>query len=227
MDDKEKFYVNLSTVDIVSLVDSPVLEFVDGVSVQDPTALLTNCDVDEDVDIDVDSCCKGGASFLKVRISDTLTTPGILTANATLAASSDCDYKKSTNTVRFVSCSDECLDPFVENECAISWDSVEVIARAEICFGVWDGASNRVNFGSKMPTNLNLFFVPQDSVAFPIQSAELHTSCSRPIYAPYAQPFTQNYCNPSSVVEPLNLDELSTALSGFYLEFVDGVSLSE
>jgi hypothetical protein len=39
----EKFYVNLSAVDISSLVDSPVLEFIDGVSVKDPTALLTNC----------------------------------------------------------------------------------------------------------------------------------------------------------------------------------------
>ena len=39
----ENFYVNLSSVDLSSLVDSLVLEFVDGVSGKDPTALLFNC----------------------------------------------------------------------------------------------------------------------------------------------------------------------------------------
>jgi hypothetical protein len=48
MDEIENFYVNLSFVDIASLVDSPVLEFVDGVSGKDPTALLSNCNCSSD-----------------------------------------------------------------------------------------------------------------------------------------------------------------------------------
>ena len=43
MGEIENFYVNLSSVNLASSVDSPVLEFVDGVSGKDPTALLSNC----------------------------------------------------------------------------------------------------------------------------------------------------------------------------------------
>jgi hypothetical protein len=222
-DDEENFYVDLSVVNIGSLVDSPVLEFVDGVSAKDPTSTLTDCRTYPVAEEEADTCCKGGASFLKVRVGNTA-APGILTADSTLVVPSDCSYDQSTNTVRFVSCSDDCLDPFGSQACTDAWGSVAVFAGAEICFGVWDEEEKRIDFGSKMPTNLNLFYI-EDTEGL-IQSAELHTSCSKPLEAPYAQPFTED-CDPSVAGEPLNLGDISSESQAFYLAFVDGVSLGE
>jgi hypothetical protein len=220
-DDEENFYVDLSVIEIGNLVESPVLEFVDGVSAKDPTSILTNCGTYPVVEEEADTCCKGGASFLKVRVGNT-STAGILTADSTLIGSSDCKYDESTNTVRFVSCSDDCLDPFGSQACTNVSESVDVVAGKEVCFGVWDEEEKRIDFGSKMPTNLNLFYIEDGK----IQSAEVHTSCSKPLEAPYAQPFTED-CDPSAAGESVNLDEISNEPQAFYLAFVDGVSRGE
>lgn len=107
-------------------------------------------------------------------------------------------------------------------ECSESSDQEEVLLGDDICFGSWDEEANRIDFGSKMGTNVEMFFVPDDTDSFPVQSAYLHTSCSKPIYPSWAAVFAED-CD-SSEASLVNLDEVLAGSLGFCVAFVDGVS---
>jgi len=228
------FYIDVSIIDIGSVIDHPVLIFIDGVGAKFPTSLFTDCDSENNYKDEDNTCCKGGATFLKVRVGGT-TVAGSLTTNKTYAT--DCHYAESSSsssskssgsksnkgsTVRFVSCEDECLDPFNDVECDEPLDQWEVLTGEDICFGSWDNETNRFDYGSKMVTNLEMFFVPDDTSLFPVQSAYIHTSCSKPVYPNWAAVFAE-YCD-SSDSSLVNLNETSASSLGFHLAFIDGVS---
>jgi hypothetical protein len=99
-----------------------------------------------------------------------------------------------------------------------------VLPGEDICFGSWDETTKRIDFGSKMSTNVEMFFVPDNTDSFPVQSAYIHTSCSKPIYPTWAQVFSDD-CD-SSDGNLVNLDDVSAGAldSSFHLAFIDGVS---
>ena len=128
--------------------------------------------------------------------------------------------------IRFVSCDDDCLDPFGNVECSESFDEYPVGGDNgdEVCFGSWNDETNRIDFDVKMPTNVELFFVPNDADSYVVQSAYIHTSCSKPVYPNWATVFAED-CSASDSSYEVNLDNVASPGSlGLYVAFVDGVS---
>jgi hypothetical protein len=106
-----------------------------------------------------------------------------------------CGSKSSYNgsAIRFVSCDDDCLDPFGTVECGESFEESPVSGDGdEVCFGSGNQETNRIDFGSKMATNVELFSVPSDEDSNVVQSAYIHTSCSKPVYPNWATVFAQD-----------------------------------
>jgi hypothetical protein len=234
------FYIDTSIIDIESMIDHPVLVFVDGTSRKSPTALFTNCNEDKEEYSKEEHCCKKGVSYLQVRV-DGISIAGSLTVNATKAigcqdlnggsnggssSKKGGGSKSSSNgsVIRFVSCDDDCLDPFGTVECGESFDESPVSGDGdEVCFGSWNQETNRIDFGSKMPTNVELFFVPSDEDSYVVQSAYIHTSCSKPVYPNWATVFAEDCSSSDSSV--VNLDNVASSGSlGLHVAFIDGVS---
>jgi hypothetical protein len=137
-----------------------------------------------------------------------------------------CGSKSSYNgsAIRFVSCDDDCLDPFGTVECGESFEESPVSGDGDdVCFGSRNQETNRIDFGSKMPTNAELFFVPSDEDSNVVQSAYIHTSCSKPVYPNWATVFAEDCSSSDSSV--VNLDNVTSPGSlGLHVAFIDGVS---
>jgi hypothetical protein len=67
-----------------------------------------------------------------------------------------------------------CLDPFGTVECGESFDEYAAGGDGdEVCFGNWNLETSRIDFGSKMPTNVELFL---------FRVMRIRTWCSRPTF---------------------------------------------
>ena len=71
----------------------------------------------------------------------------------------------------------------VDYSCDFYSDHVDVVSGDDVCMAVFeDGA---ISLLSKMPKDLDLYFVQDDGTNQAVKTT-LHTSCSKPIYSPYA-----------------------------------------
>jgi hypothetical protein len=220
----EDFYIDLS---LVGQSPSSLLKFEDGFGAKEfPDSLFSTCEIPSGKD--TDQCCHGGATFLKTKFGGS-ELPGIITfATDTAAIYAPCvlDMEPSSKDpsqddglpIRFVPCDSECLlDPFGDVPCSLSFDTIGVLGDEDVCFGKWDNATSRLAYDAKMPTNLDIYLINEDGVF----SARIHTSCSNPVYAPFAQGFSEACSEPLSVID-LSI-ETGEELP-IHLAFIDGIS---
>lgn len=179
-------------------------------------------------DKDTDQCCQGGATFLKTKFGGSEMV-GILTfdhLSAALYTSCELDAEQSSKDssqddglpIRFVPCSDECLlDPFGDVPCSLSFDTIGLLDGEDVCFGKWDNVTSRLAYDAKMPTDLVIFLINEKGVF----SARIHLSCSNPVYAPFAQGFSEACSEPLSVID-LSVEREEEL--PIHLAFIDGIS---
>ena len=175
-----------------------------------------------------DTCCSGGASFLKVNFGGA--SSGVVYLNHTLVPDVGCRTSMSipgaemgsSTELRFIDSDDDCLlDSFDDVACTSSSDSVVVIQGQALCFGVWNKSRLQLSYREAMPKNTKIYFVSHESDDT-LQSTSISTSCSSPLSSPFAAAFTSE-CNPvEGIVIHLETDLITT--SQVYLEFIDGVS---
>lgn len=179
-------------------------------------------------------CCKGGVTYLKVLLDGTQGA-GLVTLDPSETAKySDC-VDTSANSkahhkrrpapsgdfaVHFIPCNDPCLDPFADSTCESATTTVAASPEDSLCLASYDSETNKVLFGVAMPTNVAVYFVP-DQDQSSVYSAQVHMSCSKPVHPPFAQAFV-DACGGDSV-EPFDLTYSSTA-SPTHLAFLDGIS---
>jgi hypothetical protein len=220
----EAFYIDLS---LDGQPPSSLLKFEDGFGAKEfPDSMFSTCEIPSDKD--TDQCCQGGSTFLKTKFGGS-ELAGILTLDpisAALYAPCVLDVEPSSKgpsqddglPVRFIPCSDECLlDPFSDVPCASSFDTIGVLEDEDVCFGKWDNVTSRLAYDSKMPTYLDIYLINEDGVF----SARIHTSCSKPVYAPFAQGFSEACSEPLSVID-LSVDTEEEL--PIHLAFIDGIS---
>lgn len=239
-DDDDAFYVDVSLSS--GAEDKAILEFVDGISAKHPSTLFSDCPCDKVLPPShlVDSCCRGGVSFIKARLMGA-TVGGFLTVNPFMVeSSSDCDgdgvggYHHRTGNkfqdnesssssddhdsinsspVRFVNCDDACLHSPSKMACQSYFDGIDIRQGDDFCI-VSD------SFPNKMPTNVALWLMPEDDAA--VLSLRIHTSCSYPFLG-YGQAFAHG-CDgtESSFVDLFDEDQLDD--SEIYIAFLDGFS---
>jgi hypothetical protein len=204
----DEYFVDTTGKTDADLSESPLLQFIDGVSAKDPSATFADCTTTETPDKPKkETCCKGGVVVLQTRLEN-----ADLNGTLTFEAPSDeviCNEygrpdskgkgkgkgkkkgrgrdlaNNESPSVVFVTCEDPCLDIFSGETCTNVTHSLPVGPGADICFVSWDAESNSIAYDTKMPTNLHIFFLPDDESSAHIVT--VHTSCSRPVYPPYAQ----------------------------------------
>jgi hypothetical protein len=118
-----------------------VLQFLDGTSSQRAGEVtLLACPGNE---TNKDTCCSGGALFLKVNFGGA--SSGVVYLNYALVPDVGCRTSMSipgaemgwSTELCFIDCNDDCLlDPFDDVACTSSLGSVEVIQGQALCFGV-------------------------------------------------------------------------------------------
>ena len=201
------------------------LNFLDGISAKFPGARLSNCDSSKSREIH--NCCKGGASFLKTKFAGTERS-GFLTFKKSVASLfSECvEDDGDPCDVRFVSCADSChTNPFAqEDSCSQPFDVMDVDPGDEVCFGLWDDDSGCIAYDRKMPTNFPIYFVPSSGDVSSVFTGIIHTSCSKPLYIPFAQAL-DDACF-SSDPPIINLKEKEGGDVPIHLAFRDGISKS-
>jgi len=212
-------------------IDSSYIEFVDGVTAEEPTVLFTDCSIQAGVS----HCCRGGASFVKLSFDDS-DSGGLMTLNSTIAAEfSPCILEHviacegnvtdslETLVARFLHCDDPCLDPFSTVQCLCSYDALLVDPGSEICIAMYDMEAGRVFFDTQLPSNLPLYFVPYSNESDSFKTL-IRTSCSDPLNPSFAQAFF-GACNETDAPLPLNLDTTEDAeLPPIRITFLDGIS---
>ena len=181
-----------------------------------------------------DHCCKGGVSAMKFSFEGDY--KGLLTTNS---QSSKCNErtnmkgksgKKSSSqnsyesdiVPKFFPCDSECVFYGNCTEEDVS-SSIKVNPGEEICLTNWDSFFKILTFKEKFPTDLNLYFIPNTTITDTTYYGILHTSCSTPIYPPYALVLGDR-CNNSSDSSLVNLNEELVLNHPPYLKFIDGIS---
>ncbi|KAI2511777.1 hypothetical protein MHU86_2671 [Fragilaria crotonensis] len=233
--DNSDFYVtDLSTTSLAE--GESVLEFVDGssschseTSFSDCFATTPSSPSHPSAD---DSCCEGGASFIKVRLIGGQDIAGFLTIDSEIVASSmDCDdlafgslgrvnsrKTNSSSRVRFVDCSDECLLQGFDVDCTTVKTSIDGIGTGvEFCVvSFHDGA---VSLAERLPTTFGLWFIPESNAI--VHSLLMHSSCSKPFLG-YGQTFGFECDGSDSTSVDISQEQPDENL--IFVEFVDGFS---
>lgn len=178
-------------------------------------------------------CCKGGASFLQVKLSGE-GRGGILTLETdqscmqTLPDSSSpskggtgkgTSLKQNEERVRFIDCKDPCIDN-VDESCNSVHSDANVKAGQSVCFATWNPSTKKVDFETNMPINFVLRFnaAGQEDDFL----AAIHTSCSEPLYPPFALVMNKNSCTRSLVSPILEFENTTNPV----LHFEDGMASS-
>ena len=184
-------------------------------------------------------CCKGGVSFLKVqlwglKIGGTLSigTANPCKENDAVHSSSPSLFSPAAKggkggkgsksgsapeRVRFLDCSDPCLESFGEG-CSISSTSMHVENGDDVCFGTWNSATGQFEFGKKMPLSVVLTLTSDIDGEEPSVTV-LRTSCSKAVYPPYVAELNRS-CESSSPFIASAVDDFVNAT----VVFKDGIS---
>lgn len=175
-------------------------------------------------------CCKGGASFLQVKLSGegregslALGTDQscVQTLPDTSSPSKGGTGKgtRSQERVRFIDCKDPCIDS-VDEPCNSMHSDANVKAGQSVCFATWNPRTKRIDFETKMPFSLVLRFnaAGQEDDFL----AVIHTSCSEPLYPPFALEMKKNSCTRSPVSPILEFENTTNPV----LLFEDGMASS-
>ena len=177
---------------------------------------------------DKKDCCKGGASALFMIYRGT-TPMTFYTSSAVedlnnIDPCSNKEYRVSKNDdVVFVDC-EECFPahdlPFQVCGAEHAYGSIVVHPNDSVCLLSLNPTSGDPDLSLKLPTDTYIFY---DSGTGDFKyHIPVHTSCSKPIYPPYA--LELEGC--SSGYPLVNLEEESL-VGKMYLEFVDGVSAKD
>ncbi len=127
--------------------------------------------------------------------------------------------------LRFVSCNDVCTNPFYDQSCSSSSKIIEITNdNDDICFGTWDSIHNKILFHEKMPMSVLLTYElqnhnSQDYHRQTTFTADIHTSCSKPLHPPYATTLASS-CGEESPEYFTYDPNMSTPL----IQFKDGIS---
>jgi hypothetical protein len=227
----DDLYINLDAVSPNEvddkLAEASFLKFVDGVGAEDLT-LFSDCGVDDEEEIT--TCCTGGSSFLRTELGGT-NLSGFLTFDRDIAAmfcscvdETSSDSSEDSNLsmpARFVACTDPCrINPLIDEACSLAFDVMNIEPGDEVCFGTWNQATNRIAYREKMPTSLDIYFIPNEG-SVSVYTGRIDTSCSKPLHSPFAQALG-NACSARPAL--VNLEESDEEDLDIHLAFVDGMS---
>jgi len=228
------FLVNLS---LINASDIDLLGFVDATSVSsDGEVTLSSCPIERPNS----QCCKGGASFLKMRFrgasrGNVYFNKALMplphknckprtgnNENISKKSSQPLDERVETRDIRFVACDDNCLlDPYNDIACSSMSQSAAVVPGDELCFGVWNELVQRFLYGQQMSNNTKIYFIA-DNKDDTLHSAAIHTSCLVPLVPPFAALFSPG-CDEAETLT-INMDDDFIKSDEFYLQFLDGIS---
>ena len=187
--------------------------------------------------------CKGGVSALHLVYRGdpaTLYSPDYPGFDALSSADSSCaigsaDKKRGKGgkgsgrgsdsgdiVIQFLRC--DCLTGKGVEPCNASF-VLDVRTGDGVCLAMVDQATGLPAFTTKFPTNLGFYHQPSSGA---VAASFVHTSCSRPIYPPYA--FSLSSCNDEADDFYLDLSSAVATDIGAaepYMEFADGVSAKD
>ena len=186
----------------------------------------------------IETCCHGGVSFLK------LTFIGKSHGKLTILPHDTCRKGKNNRSkqivgkggkgetssslgeyesnVRFVNCNDPCTDSISGTKCNQSKVIEDVYDGKAICLGSWDSVHEIISFHDKLPKSIYLSF--QDlsaNVTESVYFGNIHTSCSKPIYPPFAVVLGKSACDESL---PFHMKDRISMEDQLILLFDDGIS---
>ena len=168
-------------------------------------------------------CCKGGVSFLKIKLTGIQGSGGSLT----LGTGSPCSSRKGgisrklhADRIQFIDCLDPCIDNIHET-CETAQSNANFIEDGQVvCFASWNPRTDEIDLRKKMPLKIFLRFdnIEQNQAVF----AVIHTSCADPVYSPYSIEMTTS-CERSDVYQA---DTIGDTTSNPVLHFQDGMASS-
>ena len=133
----------------------------------------------------------------------------------------DGDNGASTENIRIVDCSDECLrDPLAGVACSsVSVIQDSVVDGSLICFLQVDLATNQPLFDAELPSSLKIVFESDAQEKF---VAEIHTDCHEPLVFPWASMALPE--GMATIPYPINIDQEQAGLNFPVFIYQGGIS---
>ena len=173
-------------------------------------------------------CCKGGASFLQVKLSGEgrkgrLTFEIMQTLPDSSSPSKDgtgkgTSLKQNEDRVQFIDCKDPCIDS-ADEPCNSVHSDANVTAEQSVCFATWNPSTKTIDFETNMPSLVLRFNAAGQEDDF---LAAIYTSCSEPLYPPFALEMNKKSCMRSIVSPILEFENTTNPV----LHFEDGMASS-